>query len=1152
MMSDSVYPIKRIRLINFHNFIDETIELGDGGHLFLLGDNGCGKTTILDAVHYALTAGKGMEWNSAARLSGTKRDGRRVQGIVLRYNLDSGILNTRGAITYVALEVVGRYGKPLSIGMGLSATALDEKIGFWGFIKECPLEDLPFTTEEARQIRPSSRQEFKQRLDTSHGFFTNKTAYRKDLGDRLFGGEESYQDICRFLSMAKSYREISAGAADYHQLFKSLLPEPRTSIFEQIIESLRTLDESQTLLDDLGRKLGWLSELNTKISDIGESREGILRYEWLLHNFTLHKKEEESTKHRENLEKTHQKIQTAKTALADLDIINQELEERLNNLQARDSSGLVVQEKSSQYELVRKKKQLQQEQDECSKLRRELKKNEKELEQAHESFKKLLIKLLPELARYATSLPFPITVFQTEIDTLSRTEDLSEIIAPASQYIIDNCDLRIHSAIEQKTQLSQQIQDCENDIAQKLMQIEQLEKRSEAIPQLEGYEQFEQALRNAMLIPRPIFLGLEWSHSVKRQERQYIEECIGEKVLGTQLIRQTEYEKARELCTNYPKLRICSDKQDTTELPDWMRQVFDIKESDPKCLFALAMEMESSGRQPGISMVESKPVLAFRGHERSLFGAPARLIGSDSRKKALANEVSTLKKTLQQKDREKKDILKQKEVVTLDLEKINTFKTFITDKSSEIRDNIHCTHNAAHTLASTLQRYEARHSIELILKNEVDLLETRIRELKELIAKAGLINLNKRINKVKNQRAAIQDKSDKLKESIGGDLREIVQLNGAIDSIAHDRISLGQQKDVVEQNLLEILEPGIDIGHYILKTKKGQQFRSRDAIRIERENCRVSLGTVVNSLKAQVNNPEFGGSFRFTYDEEKNQLYDFRQQTIAAIIDLQTTALKEQQEVINDRTRELFKKIIMTDLMQYLRGHVGEMENMVRRINTLLRNRSFGGQRYSFKIRPLDEFKRLIHIIRNFSPFDPAGEQELEAFFVDHRDAIIATETGTIPEELDYRNWYRYEMIVSKIGDEGKVIDRRNKSLGSGGEQAVPNYLLILTIAHFMYRGKKTRLHAILFDEAFYGIDAGRRDQILGFATDLELQLFIASPDQDGVRQEVRNSTTLLVKKDTNYDVHLFPFHWKNPLNRQMSLLEPAPKETIVEFGEEL
>ena len=1151
-MSDSVYPIKRIRLINFHNFIDETIELDNGGHLFLLGDNGCGKTTILDAVHYALTAGRGMEWNSAARLSGTKKDGRRVQGIVLRYNLDTGILNTRGAITYVALEVVGRHGKLLSIGMGLSATALDEKIGFWGFIKECPLEDLPFTTKEEGQLRPSSRQEFKQRLDTSHGFYTNKTAYRKDLGDRLFGGEESYLDICRFLSMGKSYREISAGAADYHQLFKSLLPEPRTSIFEQIIESLRTLDESQTLLDDLERKLSWLVELNTNITEIEDSRQGILRYEWLLHHFTLQNKTEENIRCRANLEKTREKIQTAQTTLADLDKSNQELEERLHNLQAKDSSGLVAQEKSSQYELARKKKQLDQEKYECSRLKRELKTNEKELGLAHESLKKLLIKLQPELARYGASLPFPITAFQTEIDSLSRKEDILGLTAPALQHIVDNCDLHIHSAIKEKTHLSQQIEVYDTDIAEKSKHIEQLEKRSEAQPQLQGYEEFEQALRNAMLIPRPIFLGLEWSPFVKPQEQQYVEECIGEKVLGTLLLHQSEYEKARELCTNYPELRICSDKQETTELPDWMRQVFDIKESDPACLLALAMEMESSTRQPGVSMVENKPVLAFRGHERCLTGAPARLIGSDRRKKALATEISTLKKALQQRLRDKKAIVQQQKAVTLGLEKLSTFKAYITDTSTEIRDKIHSTQTAAHILASMLQRYESQQGVERRLQNEVDLLETRIRELKELISKEGLANLEKRINRVKNQRAAIGDESDKLKESIGGDRREIAQLNEAIDSLARECITISQQKDTVAQNLQDILEPGTNLDHYILKTKKGQQFRSCEAIQIERENCRVSLGTGVNSLRAQVNNPEFGGAFRFTYDEEKNQLYDFRQQTIAAIIDQQTTALKEQQEVINDRTRELFKKIIMTDLMQYLRGHVGEMENMVRRINTLLRDRSFGGQRYSFKIRPLDEFKRLINIIRNFSPFDPAGEQELETFFEDHRDAIIATETGSIPEELDYRNWYRYEMIVSTVGDEGKVIDRRNKSLGSGGEQAVPNYLLILTIAHFMYSGKKTRLHTLLFDEAFYGIDAGRRDQILGFATDLELQLFIASPDQDGVRQEVRNSTTLLVKKDTNYDVHLFPFHWKNPSKRQMSLLEPPAKESIVEFGEEL
>jgi len=147
-MRSKPYLIRCIRLINFHNFTDETITLEDGGHLFLLGDNGCGKTTILDAVHYVLTAGMAMEWNSAARVTGSKQHGRRVQGIVLRYNLDTGIMNKNGAITYVALEIIGRHGRPLTIGMGISATAMDERIRFWGFIRECPLSELNFLTEE--------------------------------------------------------------------------------------------------------------------------------------------------------------------------------------------------------------------------------------------------------------------------------------------------------------------------------------------------------------------------------------------------------------------------------------------------------------------------------------------------------------------------------------------------------------------------------------------------------------------------------------------------------------------------------------------------------------------------------------------------------------------------------------------------------------------------------------------------------------------------------------------------------------------------------------------------------------------------------------------------------------------------------------------
>ena len=390
-----------------------------------------------------------------------------------------------------------------------------------------------------------------------------------------------------------------------------------------------------------------------------------------------------------------------------------------------------------------------------------------------------------------------------------------------------------------------------------------------------------------------------------------------------------------------------------------------------------------------------------------------------------------------------------------DIALLQDYKLYIFEQNDAVRNGLQEIQTASYALNAIRLHYDTRQTITRDLQNEVSTLELQMRELKALIAKEGLQHLEKRINRLKNDLEKTNDQKDTLIHQRGGYQHEAEGLEQTIAAIDRESVALSEQRQTVEENLIALLEPGIDPAHYILKTRKGQQFKSVDAISKERENCRVAKATLINELKLKINDPEFGGVFRFNYEEEPNQLYDYRQQALSVIIDQQTAALAEQQEVINDRTRELFKKIIMTDLMNYLRGYVGEMEHMVRRINTLLKTRSFGGQRYSFTIRPLDEYKRLINIIKKINPFDPKGETELESFFADNRDAILATEAGAIPDELDYRNWYRYEMRVATLDQEGKVIDRRNKSIGSGGEQAVPNYLLILTIAHFMYRGKE-------------------------------------------------------------------------------------------------
>jgi len=57
--------LTKIRLVNWHFFIDETIEAGQA--TLLAGDNGSGKSTIIDAVQYALVANiRRIKFNAAA------------------------------------------------------------------------------------------------------------------------------------------------------------------------------------------------------------------------------------------------------------------------------------------------------------------------------------------------------------------------------------------------------------------------------------------------------------------------------------------------------------------------------------------------------------------------------------------------------------------------------------------------------------------------------------------------------------------------------------------------------------------------------------------------------------------------------------------------------------------------------------------------------------------------------------------------------------------------------------------------------------------------------------------------------------------------------------------------------------------------------
>jgi hypothetical protein len=352
---------------------------------------------------------------------------------------------------------------------------------------------------------------------------------------------------------------------------------------------------------------------------------------------------------------------------------------------------------------------------------------------------------------------------------------------------------------------------------------------------------------------------------------------------------------------------------------------------------------------------------------------------------------------------------------------------------------------------------------------------------------------------------------------------------------------------------LEPLAVGVEsVPYYVLRTWRGQQFGSVENVRDALEQAKQEEAQFTGRLREKLSHPIYGAVFAFTYDQATNLLLDRYLSPISEVVAAGQRQIDEQREVINERTRELIRNIIMGDLFTELKGSVRKLREMVNKINHQLKGRVFGSTHYRFRLEEEKRYRGLLQVIERYNPLDPSAQQELEAFLELHKDEIMTTEVNDIPAALDYRNWFLYELVMASEGEDSEVVmNRKTKSLGSGGEQAVPNYLLILTVAHFLYDGNNAlRTRVLLFDEAFYGIDVGRRDQLLGFASDLQLQLFIASPDLDGVKQEIPCSTTLLVVKDDACDVHLFPCDFTNP--SQLSLFDGAPDLSAAEFSAEL
>ena len=1157
------YRITAVRVVEFHNLGTTTIEIPEGGHLFLLGDNGSGKTTILDAIHLVLTAGREMEFNSAARVAGAKDSGgRTIQGIVLRYNAVTGRPMRETGITYAAVELKSDTGRAVSLVVGLAADGMDVAFERWGGIASVPVADLPLAVEESGRLRAATQTEFKRGITDLTGgkYYGHINDYADAVGARLFGGEAKYADVCKLLRTAKAYREIAARAANYDDLFRKLLEEPSRDTFEPLLKGLRELEESKDRLEQIDERAAYLNELRRESERLEKLRFHSDLVTWAEADAKRTFAEREGVTIAESEQAAQKELASLEgewTALKD-DVAR--ARERLSDLRAKDKTGLVGQEKAAAQRLSEAERKLSDAERVLAEDRRSAQEAEKTAKSAREHRALAFRKQADELMSAGKTANFSSGGIADALygaDARDLTELFAEARARATAEINARSDAAFHARAEAEV--------AQRETEERRKELDAIRARGENLPDVPGFAEAREELRAKMLGARPLYELLEPASGCDARHLAFLERLVGDDFLATWIVRPDEADQVRRIVwsatTSGQQQGVCptvsvrgeSDDVSVNDLAPWLGTFVSFEESDVEAVRLLARHLAAKvGPKDGDFL--SQKTWLFRGREGLLAAAKPRLIGAKARAAEQARLEKAAEARLAEAERHEKAAMKKSATCEQALAALQAFMTSLEDA----RDVFVRETSAVNAAEAELRHITDRASISETRAEEhrraVAVCRDELEDVRVKMRAEGIDgSLEKRIASAEKTVRDKERAADVARERIGG-------VRGRLEGLAKARMAreaeaveaAARASDMLARFAVRIPE-GQDVARFAAEEFPQLAVEGADYSAL-REGLAKESGAAEAKIEQRIRDQK-GVVFAFSFDKQYNTIIDRHGSSLADILVHEKEELEKFKSVLDTKSREVFEQIFMGEVMRRLYLDLMRITDLTGRIQRQLAGRKFGSNRYAFSISPIPEYEGFVRLVRKGYALDSGGEKdELRDYLELHRDEILNADIDTIPDIFDYRKWFRFELKVVTENKEERVIDRKVKSMGSGGEQAVPNYLLILTVAEFLFHGgdgvEPPKTAFLLFDEAFYGIDAARRDQLLAFADALGLQLFVSSPDQDGVKREIRHSVSLIVVKDENLDVHLTPVVWRN-VATQGDLLGGAAPEVGMTVKEE-
>ncbi|CCG39688.1 SbcC/MukB-like Walker B domain-containing protein [Magnetospirillum molischianum] len=203
------------------------------------------------------------------------------------------------------------------------------------------------------------------------------------------------------------------------------------------------------------------------------------------------------------------------------------------------------------------------------------------------------------------------------------------------------------------------------------------------------------------------------------------------------------------------------------------------------------------------------------------------------------------------------------------------------------------------------------------------------------------------------------------------------------------------------------------------------------------------------------------------------------------------------------------QKLLKGNFVNMLRDRFERVTNAISMLNNVLRQHAFHNERYRFEVEPDADFVGLIDLVVAATQDEMIllplfGGAEIEKSL--HAESLKMVEAILMEDDLDYsryedyRNYFRFNLVMTDI-ETGKATTFAHRlGVGSGAEKQVPFYVAIgAALASAYHNGlyaasKPGGLGLALFDEAFMKMDPKNQREVLHFYREIGLQPVLAGP----------------------------------------------------------